>query len=220
MLVISAEQFGQFIAGIITARQRFLSMHAFLCPGLNLPCDMEAHRRETSHGTLYEPQPFGFQVALLAGSFMGGPALGWLLGLVLEESTPAARLFLYVPPTLVFFLGYALWSARLAAIAFEMIGKSILRVLLRVLIKREPPRKETLLPDAEKLALLVLRAQKAGRSFFLVSVPIAAVSGVLALFFRFNFSGAVAVAAVCLLWGYGLGALGRRGYLPLPEPGD
>ena len=182
---------------------------------------MEAQRRETSHGTLYEPKSFGFQVALLVGSFLGGPVLGWLLGLALQESTSAARLFLYVPPTLIFFLGYALWSARLAAIAFNMIGKSILRALLRILIKRELPRNtDGLLPDKEKLIHLVVRAQKAGWSFLLVSIPIAAGSGILGLFFGLDITGAIGVVAACLLWGYCLGALGRRGYLPLPESGD
>jgi hypothetical protein len=178
-------------------------------------------RQHTSYGTLYEPQSFGLQIALLVGSFVGGPALGWLLNLGIQGLTPGARLFLCVPPTLVFFLGYALWSARLAAIAFDVIGKSILRVIFRMIVKRETPQgPENLLPDPEKLTQLVVRAQKAGWSFFLISIPIAVVCVPLLLLFGVSTHGVFVNVGSCLLWGYCLGTLGRRGYLPLPEPGD
>lgn len=178
-------------------------------------------KQETAHGTLYVPKSLGLQFALLVASFIGGPALGWLLGLGMRDLTPAARLFLYIPPTLVFFLGYALWSARLAAIVFDIIGKSILRAIFRMIVRRERPRNAgDLLPDREKLTGMVVRAQKAGWSFLPVSVLVSVVCGPLSLLFNIGLSGAVVIVVGCLLLGYSLGLLGRRGCLPLPEPGN
>ncbi len=39
------------------------------------------------------------------------------------------EVILYVPPTLIFFFEYGLWSARLASIAFHAIGKRVLWAL-------------------------------------------------------------------------------------------
>jgi hypothetical protein len=176
---------------------------------------------ETPHGALYEPKPLGIQVALLFLAFIGGPAIGWLTRFSMDDVSSAAQLFLYVPPTLVFFLGYALWAARLAAIAFDMIGKSILRALVYIIIRRKKPeRMEELLPDRDQLERMAVRAQKAAWSFFAVSVFIGISAAGLSALFLFEMSGAAVVLLACLGWGYVLGLLGRRGYLPLPEPSD
>ena len=177
-------------------------------------------KRETPHGTLYEPRPFGVQVVFLIGAFLGGPAVGWISSLPLEALSTGRELFLYVPPTLVFFFGYALWSARLAAIAFDMIGKSILKALFVLIFKRKKPEKlEDLLPDRDKLEQMAVRAQKAGWSFLTVAVFAGLVAGGLSVFVL-GVSGAAVVSSGCLFWGYLLGALARRGYLPFPESGD
>jgi hypothetical protein len=177
-------------------------------------------KRETRQGAIYEPKPFGMQIVFLIGAFFGGPAIGWISGLPLESLSSAGQTLLYIPPTLVFFLGYALWSARLAAIAFDMIGKSILRALFLWIFKRKKPeRLEDILPDRDKLERMVVRAQKAGWSFFTVAVFVGTAAGGVSLF-SLGVSGAAVVLSSCLLWGYLLGMLARRGYLPFPESGD
>lgn len=172
-------------------------------------------KSETPHGTLYEPRPFGVQVVFLIGAFVGGPTVGWISGLSLEAISPGRQLFLYVPPTLVFFLGYALWSARLAATAFDMIGKSILKALFIMIFKRKKPENlEDLLQDRDKLEQMAVRAQKAGWSFLTVAVFAGLVAGVVSVFV-IGVSGATVVSSSCLLMGI---SAWRAGAPRIPSP--
>jgi uncharacterized membrane protein YjjP (DUF1212 family) len=66
---------------------------------------------------------------------------------------------------------------------------------------------------------MAVRAQKAGWSFLTVAVFVGIVAAVVSVFL-FGMTGAIVVSAITLLWGYLLGHLARRGYLPLPEPSD
>src|SRR5262245_6718328 len=94
---------------------------------------------ETPHGVLYKPQPFGLQILVLIGAFTGGPVIGWLMAQVLGGVSETAQAFLYVPPVLIFFFGYGLWTARLAAIAFDAISRPILRALFQPILKKKRP---------------------------------------------------------------------------------
>jgi hypothetical protein len=185
-----------------------------------MPADDNRSERKTPYGSLYEPRTFAVQIILLFGAFLGGPAVGWFSGVLLSGQSQVRQLFLCIPPTLVFFLGYALWAARLAAIAFDTIGKSILLALFNVLVRRKrPARLEDVLPDRDKLERMAVRAQKAGWSFLTVAIFVGL--GAAALFaFVYGLTSAATIAVCTLLWGYLLGRLARRGYLPLPEPSD
>ena len=66
-----------------------------------------------------------------------------------------------VPTTLIFFFGYSLWSVRLRAIAFETIGKYLLRTLSDKLLWHDSKPHETFRPSAEKLGEMAVRAQLA-----------------------------------------------------------
>lgn len=174
--------------------------------------------RQTPYGTLYEPKSIAIQIALLIGGFVGGPAVGWILGLIVQGLSPTGKLLICIPPTLVFFLGYGLWSARLAAIVFDMIGKSILRALFHIIVRRRKPvGVEDVLPDRAKLEQMAVKAQKAAWSFVIIAVLIGPISGLLLLLFSAGILASAAVGSSCLLWGYLLGVLGRRGFLPLPQ---
>ena len=174
--------------------------------------------RDTPHGALYEPRPFALQIVLLFVAFAGSPGIGWLSTLFLENISQSKQLLFEVPPILVFLFGYALWSARLAAIAFDMIGRAVFRALFQIIVnRRKPDRIEDILPNREKLELMAVRAQKAGRSFAIVGVLVGLLAGAVA-FLLFGIAGALTASLTCVVWGYVLGTLGRRGYLPLPEP--
>jgi hypothetical protein len=171
---------------------------------------------ETPHGTLYQPRPLGLQILLLAIAFLGGPAVSWAMTQVFQLSTSASWL-LYVPLTLVFFLGYALWAARLAAIAFDTIGRGLLWALFKLIVQRKKPEKlEDVLPSRDKLERMVVRAQRAGWSFLVVAIPLGVAAALLSIIIGSDNPAALPVT-VCILWGYILGFLARHGYLPLPE---
>ena len=178
---------------------------------------------DTPYGRLYRPIGQWQQIAVLVAVFFGGPALGWLVGRIPGDLSESARTALCVPYVLVFFLGYAAWVARLNAIAFDTIGRSLLKALFLLIIRRRPPGSaEDVLPSREKLLEMAVRAQKAGASFGPASWPVALLAGLIAMMFD-SATGAFArfllVALTCLAWGHFLAWLGRRGRLPFMEEG-
>ena len=180
-------------------------------------------QRVTAHGILYKPPNFALQVLFLIAAFAGGPAIGWIFAATLGGVSDVGQLFLYVPPILIFFLGYGLWASRLAAIAFDAIGKQILWVIFDVVFRRKKPPELKDVITIEKLEEMAVRAQKASSSFLIVTIPIAAASALLAALIESDsnlITRALVVAGGSSLWGYLLSALGRRGYLPLPEGDD
>jgi hypothetical protein len=191
-------------------------------PQGSLPEDADS--RATPFGVLYRPRSFGVQIPVLFGAFVGGPAAGWALAQLLGGVSESGRVFLYVSTASIFFFGYALWAARLAALAFNVFGKHVLRALFLMIVRRQKPETtDKLLPTREKLEELVVRAQKASSSFFVVSIPVGLISGVLARLLETDSEKWVqsfVVATGCLSWGWVLSILGRRGYLPLPEADD
>ncbi|HEY7758002.1 MAG TPA: hypothetical protein VIA64_01175 [Burkholderiales bacterium] len=178
---------------------------------------------DTPYGRLYRPIGQWRQIAVLVAVFFGGPALGWLVGRIPGDLSESARTALYVPYILVFFFGYAAWVARLNAIAFDTIGRSLLKTLFLLIIhRRAPGSAEEVLPSKEKLLEMAVRAQKAGASFGPASWPVALVAGLIAMLFE-SATGAFArfllVTLTCLAWGHFLASLGRRGRLPFMEEG-
>ena len=176
---------------------------------------------DTPYGKLHKPKHRVVQFAFLLLAFFGGPLLGEAIGRALGGLSDTAQIALYLPFVAILFLGYGLWVARLNAIAFEGIGRGILKALFMLIVRRRKPQNiEDVLPSKEKLLRMAVQAQKAGWSFFTVSIPIALVAALLALLFESATPGLMRLLAVggsCLLWGYLLGFLARRGYLPVLE---
>ena len=176
---------------------------------------------DTPFGRLYRPLNQWAQIAVLFAAFCGGPAVAWAAGQVPGDLSETARTVIYVPFVLVFFVGYSLWITRLNAIAFNILGRSILKAFFLMLIRRRKPHSlQEIMPTREKLLEMAVRAQKAGASFAVVSWPIGLFAGLLATFFRSDF-GAIALFLLLTItvigWGYLLGVLGRRGFLPFME---
>jgi len=178
---------------------------------------------DTPYGKVYRPRNGLIQFFILALTFFGGPAVGELVGRTLGSVSENAQIALYLPFVAIFFLGYGLWSARLKAIAFDGIGRGILKALFMLLIRRKKPESlEDLMPSKDKILKMAVQAQKAGWSFFLMSFPVALVSVLVALLFDTQSSAletAMLVGGACLVWGYVMGSLGRRGFLPIMEEG-
>jgi hypothetical protein len=176
---------------------------------------------ETGAGRLYRPRGWGVQIPVLIAAFFGGPALGWAIGALMPGLGEGARTFLCVPFVAVFFLGYGLWMARLNALAFQFVGKGILRALfMLIVLRRKPERLEDVLPSREKLAEMAVRGQRASSSFLAAAVPVGIVAGLVVMFYETALSlvarEALAVGG-CVAWGWALAGLGRRGFLPFPE---
>jgi hypothetical protein len=183
--------------------------------------DLSNGRLETPAGWLYKPQGWAVQGAVFVAAFGGGPALGWVVGAAMPGLSESARTVLYVPFVLIFFLGYGLWLARLNALAFQFVGKGVLKALfMLIVLRRKPQRLEDVLPSKERLLEMLVRGQRAAGSFLAAAVPVALVAGIVAMFFETPLPllpREGLVVGACLGWGWVLSALGRRGYLPFPE---
>lgn len=185
--------------------------------------EIPPHGLDTAYGRLYRPLADGWQVAVLVAAFAMGPVLGWAVGLVPGDLSEAARTGVQAPFVLIFFFGYATWIARLNAIAFDGIGRALLKTLFVLIVKRRKPSSmEDVLPSHETLLRMAVRAQQAGASFGPVSWPIGLLAGGCAMLFDSAMSATarfVLVAASSIAWGHALGRLGRRGFLPFMEEG-
>lgn len=185
--------------------------------GIEIPPD----GLETPHGRLYPPLAQGRQIAVVVVAFFGWIALGWLAGRVPGDLSETAMTVLYIPYALIFFLGYALWIARLRSIVFQGLGRAVLKAVFQVLVlRRKPPSMDEVIPSQEKLLEMMVRAQRAGTSFALVGWPVGLVAGPTALLFDTPMNSTalfLLVSATCIGWGHLLGRLGRRGWLPFAE---
>lgn len=185
------------------------------------PTEMPDGKLETPHGPLYRPLPHSKQLLVVVGAFLGSLGMGHIVGLVPGDLSEAASVGLHLAYLLVFFVGYATWVAKLSAIAFDGIGRSVFRVLWDLIVHRRKPRSaEEILPTREKLLEMAVRAQRAGGSFWRASWSIAVLFALIAMSFDSRMSGtslALLVLVTVLGWGFLLGRLGSRGWLPFPE---
>lgn len=178
---------------------------------------------DTPHGRLHKPKNWFVQCGSLFATFMGGPALGMAIGHALGELSENAEIVLYLPFVAIFFLGYGLWAARLSAIAFDGIGRGLMRALFLLVVRRKVPEKvEDVIPSEDTLTKMAVRAQQAAGSFLVMSVPVAIVTALASLFFDSPASTMMRLLLVgggCVAWGFVLSQLGRRGFLPMMEEG-
>jgi hypothetical protein len=86
--------------------------------------------------------------------------------------------------------------------------------------RKKPGNLKSILPPKEKLEEMAVRAQREASSFFIVAIPVAIGAGLAALFIESPtgvWLRTCVISGSCLLWGWFLTNLGRRGYLPLPD---
>lgn len=185
------------------------------------PMDVPAQGLETPHGYLYRPLSNGKQILVLIAAFLGGPAFGWGVAHIPGDLSQSAREGMCLPMVAIFFMGYSLWIARLNAIAFEGIGWGVLKALFNLLVFRRKPKSiHDVLPSQDKLLSMLVRAQKAGASFGPVGWLVGTITGLIAMLFdsEMNVWGMfLLVCGACVIWGYALAWMGRRGWLPFIE---
>jgi hypothetical protein len=183
--------------------------------------DIPAEGLDTPYGRLYRPQSQGRQITALIVAFLLSMGLGSWVAAIPGDLSTAAQAAFHVPYALVFFFGYGLWVARVNAIVFDTLGRSLLKAVWQMIVhRRQPDAMETILPAREKVIELLVRVQKGGASFRAVSWPVAALSVPIGFLCDSSMRGIQLVAllaATTIVWGYLLGILGRRGWLPFPE---
>jgi len=185
------------------------------------PTEIPHHGLDTPYGYLYRPLSNRKQILVLIAAFFGGPAFGWIIGQVPGDLSQTAKDAMFIPMVAVFFVGYALWVARLNAIAFQGIGWGLLKMAFNFLVfRRKPESPADILPSRDKLLEMLVRAQKAGASFAPASWLVGLISGAAATLIDSAMSSSnlfLLVAGSSLIWGYLLAWLGRRGWLPFME---
>lgn len=183
--------------------------------------DIPANGLDTPFGRLYPPQSQGRQILVLIAAFFASMSLGGWIAAVPGDLSRAAQVAFHIPYAVVFFFGYGLWLARMNAIVFDAIGRSILKVLWQLMFQRKQPDGEAaVLPSREKVIEIVVRCQKSGASFRTIGWVVALLSLPLGVLTDTAMRGGslIALLAVSIAaWGGLLGYLGRRGWLPFPE---
>ena len=183
--------------------------------------EIPADGLETPHGRLYRPQTQIKQILALIAAFVASMSIGgWVAALPGDLST-AAQVAFHIPYVLVFFLGYGLWLARINAIVFDAIGRSVLKALWQLIVHRkQPDPKHTVLPSKDKLLEMLVKAQRGAASFRVIGwavAPLGLVLGILCESAMSKMQMVILLVGTVLAWGYLLGFLGRRGWLPFPE---
>ena len=183
--------------------------------------DIPVEGLETPYGRLYRPQSQGKQIVALIAAFAASMSLGRGVAAVPGDLSTAAQVVFHIPYVLVFFFGYGLWVARINAIVFDAVGRSVLKVLWQLLVhRRQPDAREAILPSKDKILEMLVKAQKAGGSFRGIGWVVAPLGVPLALLCESampEMQLLLLLVGTVLAWGYSLGFLGRRGWLPFPE---
>ena len=172
---------------------------------------------ETPFGYLYNPPGLAKQIFSLILSFFIAIFLGWVVSSIPGDLSDFTKAFFYIPYLLVFFFGYSAWIAWLNIIVFDTIKWSMIKTILEYFLhKKKPDLIQELLPTNEKMVELMVRAQKATKTFFILSLPI----GIAVMFLKTTTSTiflSFTVVVSAMAYGYTLSYFGRRGYLPFPE---
>ena len=183
----------------------------------------EIHGRgiETPYGYLYNPPKQSIQIIFLVAAFFTAIFLGWLISFIHGDLSDFAQGVIYFIYLLVFILGYGVWISWLGAIVFNSFKLPLLKAVYKFFIhKKKPESIQDILPSRGKATEILVRAQKATKVFFIISIPIGSAGGLSTMFMETAASSTFLLFIVMItsiVFGYCLSYFGRRGYLPFPE---
>lgn len=176
---------------------------------------------ETPKGYLYYPPELSKQIISLVTFLFIAVFMGWVLSSLAGNISGFAAAVFYIPFILVFFFGYSAWLAWLNAIILDTFKWPMIKTLFAFFVNRKKPGSvRDILPSNEKMIEMMVRAQKATKTFFILSFPIGIAGGIAVTFLKTSASTlllSLALAISTIFYGYVLSYFGRRGYLPFPE---
>lgn len=177
--------------------------------------------KETSLEELLQERSTGTYAMVILGVLACPPAAGWLVAQILGDLSKSFQVTVFASLFSILVLGWGLWLARLSAVAFGVIGNILLRFVSGAVTgQKKSSHPEGAASRAEKDARMAVRLQRTSSSFFIMSIPIAAIAGFIAMFSDSAASVWLRVGVIfglCLAWGSFLTYLAKHGYLPLPS---
>lgn len=175
----------------------------------------------TAEGDLFRPLPAKQQNWVLLGVSIITLWLGHTVASMPGDLSFFAHLVMHFPYLLILVMGYSLWITRGSALAFGLVGESFMRAFKGLLSTDSVEGQDfSQHADEDKLASMAVQQQQAARSFVSVAWPVAMVASVMALMFDTTVSSLwmfICTGGSCVVWGYLLFLLGRRGILPTLE---
>lgn len=176
---------------------------------------------ETKGGRLYQPPKHGSQIIFFIAAFFIAIVLGWIVSESAGNISEFASGIIYFTYIIILFSGYAVWAGIAGSIAFRTIKVPLIKILFRFIVhKQKPASIEELFPSKEEAADILVKIQKASRTFFILSIPVGFAVGFLSMFFNKDISSVllfIIITATSAAYGYFLFYYGRRGYMPFPE---
>lgn len=167
----------------------------------------------------FEMRPARVQIGTVVGALIVGPVAGLAIARWVAPGSEFASFIGFIALPMVLGAGFAIWRAVVASILFRGVYRGLLRALYMLIVRREKPKAEEVLPDAERFAGLFHEVVRAAGAFSRVGITIGILAGILLAIAApgSRFPAFVLMFGACALYGRGLTHLARDGYLPMPD---
>lgn len=164
-------------------------------------------------------RPARVQIGTIVGAVIVGPIAGFAITRWVAPGSELASFIGFIALPMVLGAGFAVWRAIIASVLFRGVYRGLLRGLYMLIVRREQPQAEDVLPDARRLAGLFHEVVRAAAAFARVGITIGILSGILLAIVApgSRMLAFVLMFGACTLYGRGLTHLAREGYLPMPE---
>lgn len=167
----------------------------------------------------FEMRPARVQIGTIVGAVIVGPIAGLAIARWVAPGSELASFIGFLALPMVLGAGFAVWRAIVASVLFRGVYRSLLRALYMLIVRREKPKAEDVLPDPQRLARLFHEVVRAAGAFARVGITIGILAGILLAIVSpgSRILAFVLMFGACVLYGRGLTHLAREGYLPMPE---
>lgn len=191
-------------------------------PGQELRSALESRAKELRSAGPPEGfviRPAKVQVGAIVGAAIVGPLAGITIARWVAPGSEFATFVGFIALPMVLGAGYAVWRAIIASLLFRGISRGLMRAIYQILVKRERPSADEVLPDAARVATFLQESVRASAAFTRVGYLIGITAGLLLAIAApgSRLMAFVLMFVACALYGRGLAHLARDGYLPMPD---